>query len=69
MHATTANGAPRNAPYQRQSDGNSASVSATNPAATAALIHHGLRSRIANSEFSAILHFIAVSLGVDGRRV
>ena len=52
---TTVNGAPRKAPYQRQSCGKVVNVSARKPAAMAALIHHGWRSRIANSEFSAIV--------------
>ena len=47
------------APNGTYSGGNSARASARIASATATLTHHGERSRIANSEFSAIFSFTA----------
>ena len=59
IHAMTANGIAKNAPYQRHSSRNRANESPANPNASAALTHHDERSRIANSEFSAIFQRMA----------
>src|SRR5215207_3228856 len=55
--AITAKGRPPKAPTARYSAGSSATLTRPTAVAIPALIHHGDRSRIANSEFFAISSF------------
>ena len=54
----TRNGKPVTMPKIRYASGSSAIAEAVTAPAIAKLIHHDERSRTANSEFSAILHFM-----------
>ena len=56
--AITRNGAPLSAPMILNCSGSSANATPAIAAAIPALIHHDERIRIANSEFSAISHFM-----------